>query len=392
MAPRLRVPATETMSERARIHELQARLATWLCDSAYPLWSTRGVDPAGGFHERLGQDGQPLVEPRRSRVNPRQAYCFAVACSLGWRGDCAALVNHALDYFVARYRRPDGLFRTLVAADGAPLDDRALLYDQAFALLAFSLAGSVGEGRARREAQALELHGLVLKHLKRAGPGFETGLPYSEPLQSNPHMHLFEAALAGCEVGSESSLWRTLADEIAELALTRFIDTETGALREFFDGNWQPAAGVPGRIVEPGHQFEWAWLLLRWGGEKNARARAAALKLIDIGEQHGVRNGLALNSLLDDYSAHDAGARLWPQTERLKAAAIAARLTGEDRYFVMAEAAATGLLRYLDTPIAGLWYDRIDAHGQIVDEPAPASTFYHLVAAVAEFSALSRMA
>jgi mannose-6-phosphate isomerase len=204
-------------------------------------------------------------------------------------------------------------------------------------------------------------------------------------------MHLFEAALAGCEVCSESSLWKSLADEIAALALDKFIDASSGALREFFDAQWNPAPGVEGRIVEPGHQFEWAWLLLRWGGAKNSRARSAALKLIDIGEGHGVRNGLAMNSLLDDYSPHDAGARLWPQTERLKAASIAARLTGEARYFTMAVSAAEGLMRYLDTPIAGLWRDRIDADGKVVDEPAPASSFYHLVAAIAEISALARV-
>ena len=70
-----------------------------------------------------------------------------------------------------------------------------------------------------------------------------------------------------------------------------------------------------------------------------------------------------MNSLLDDFSPHDAGARLWPQTERLKAAAIAARLTGEARYFTMAATAGESLLRYLDTPLPGLWYDRIDAAG-----------------------------
>jgi mannose-6-phosphate isomerase len=380
--------------EEARIEAHHGRLASWLCDAAYPLWSTRGVDPAGGFHERLDQRGEPLAEPRRSRVNPRQVYCFAVAPSLGWRGDTARLVKHGLDYWFARYRRPDGLFRTLVDAKGATLDDRALLYDQAFGLLALNVA-AMGEGRAERERQAHELHGLVFKHLKRAGPGFETGLPASLPLQSNPHMHLFEAALAGCEVCSESSLWKPVADEIAELALTKFIDPASGALREFFDADWNPAAGIEGRIVEPGHQFEWAWLLLRWscaksGGEQ-ARARAAALKLIDIGEQYGVRNGLALNSLLDDFSLHDAGARLWPQTERLKAAALAARLTGEPRFFKMAADAADGLMRYLDCPIPGLWRDRIDSQGKVVDEPAPASSFYHLVAAIAEISALARL-
>ena len=381
------------MDDKARIDQQHSQLCSWLCDAAYPLWSTAGVDPAGGFHERLAQNGRPLAEPRRSRVNPRQAYCFAMAPSLGWRGDSAGLIKHALDYFVARYQRPDGLFRTLVAADGSPLDDRALLYDQAFALLAFNVAAAGGESRAERERQSLELHSLVMKHMKRAGQGFESGVPASLPLQSNPHMHLFEAALAGCEVCSDSSLWKPLSDEIAELALTqvhRFGDRR--AARVLRRGRGSPRPGIPGRIVEPGHQFEWAWLLLRWGGatRQRTRARARALKLIEIGETHGVRNGLATNSLLDDFSPHDAGARLWPQTERLKAAALAARLTGEARYFSMTVAAADRLLRYLDCPTPGLWYDRIDAQGNLVDEPAPASSFYHLVAAIAEISALAR--
>jgi mannose-6-phosphate isomerase len=379
------------MDDKARIATLHGQLSGWLCDAAYPLWSTRGVDRAGGFHERLQQNGEPLAEPRRSRVNPRQAYCFAVAPSLGWRGESSALVKHGLDYWFARYRRPDGLFRTLVNADGSPRDERALLYDQAFGLLALNVCAS-GESCAEREGQAQALYALVVKYMKRAGQGFESGVPASLPLQSNPHMHLFEAALAGWEVCSQSSLWKTLADELAELALENFIDASSGALREFFDAEWRPAPGVDGRILEPGHQFEWAWLLLRWAGAKHTRARHAALKLIEVGETHGVRHGLAMNSLLDDFSPHDAGARLWPQTERLKAAAIAARLTGEARYFTMAASAAEGLLRYLDTAMPGLWYDRIDAQGQRVDEPAPASSFYHLVAAIGEISALDRMA
>lgn len=377
------------MDDKARIHAQHSRYCGWLCDAAYPLWGTRGVDRAGGFHERLAQSGEPLVEPRRSRVNPRQAWCYAVAHSLGWRGDSAALVEHALDYWFARYRRPDGLFRTLVNADGSVRDDRALLYDQAFGLLALNVS-AMAEARPERERQSQELLALVLRHMKRAGAGFENGVPGSLPLQSNPHMHLFEAALAGSEVCSETSLWKPLADGLAELALDRFIDPASGALREFFDADWRAAEGIEGRIVEPGHQFEWAWLLLRWDAGRRSRAHAAALRLIDIGEQHGVRDGLAMNSLLDDFAPHDAGSRLWPQTERLKAAALAARLTGEARYFTMAADAAEVLWRYLETPIPGLWYDRIDANGERVDEPAPASSFYHLVAAVAELSALAR--
>ena len=167
-------------------------------------------------------------------------------------------------------------------------------------------------------------------------------------------------------------------------------------MREFFDADWNPAPGVEGRIVEPGHQFEWAWLLLRWGETKHGAAHARARQRRSSSSTSARRTACATasrcNSLLDDFSPHDAGARLWPQTERLKAAALAARLTGEARYFAMAAAAAESLRRYLETPIPGLWYDRIDANGNVVDEPAPASSFYHLVAAIAELSALARLA
>jgi mannose-6-phosphate isomerase len=380
------------MDDKARILELHAQLSGWLLDAAYPLWSTRGVDPAGGFFERLGQDGKPLADRRRSRVTPRQAYCFAMGPSLGWRGDAAGLVKHGLDFWHAKFQRPDGLFRTLINPDFSVADERAVTYDQAFGLLAFNLGATLGpEWRAERERQAHDLLQAVLEHTKRPTGGFENGVPTSLPLESNPHMHLFEATLAGCEVCSDSNLWKSLADEIAEFALGRFFDGN-GLLHEFFDTDWKFTAGIPGRIVEPGHQFEWAWLLLRWAGDRHPKARAVAMKLIDVTEAHCVRDGLALQQVLDDFSPHDASARLWPQTERLKAAALAARLTGDPKYFAMTVAAAQGLLRYLDCPIPGLWYDRIDAAGQLVDEPAPASTFYHLVVAVAEISALARLA
>jgi mannose-6-phosphate isomerase len=169
--------------------------------------------------------------------------------------------------------------------------------------------------------------------------------------------------------------------------LTRFVDPATGFLREFFDEKWQPMPGDQGRITEPGHLYEWAWLLLRWverTGE--TAARDVALRLIELGEKHGFdsQRGVAITSLLTDGSVRDPVARLWPQTERLKAACIAAEQTRDSQYWDMAASAARGLMKYLDTPLRGLWRDKMQADGTLVEEPAPASSFYHIVCAVAE--------
>jgi mannose/cellobiose epimerase-like protein (N-acyl-D-glucosamine 2-epimerase family) len=194
-------------------------------------------------------------------------------------------------------------------------------------------------------------------------------------------MHLFESALAWREI-SNNPQWRTLTDELGALALAHFVDPVSGAVRETYDEAWSPVPGIDGRRVEPGHQFEWAWLLLRWHPENDSPARRAALRMIDIAEQHGIRDGLVIEALLDDFSVHDANARLWPQTERLKALSFAASLTGEPRYWLSAIAAAHGLMRYFQTPTAGLWYDRIGSTGVLHDAPAPASSFYHIVTAI----------
>ncbi|HEX6866534.1 MAG TPA: AGE family epimerase/isomerase [Caulobacteraceae bacterium] len=36
----------------------------------------------------------------------------------------------------------------------------------------------------------------------------------------------------------------------------------------------------------------------------------------------------------------------------------------------------------METPVPGLWRDRMKADGSFIDEPAPASSFYHIVGAI----------
>jgi mannose-6-phosphate isomerase len=363
-------------------------LRRWLLNDAYPLWAIHGYDQHhGGFEESLTGAAPSANQPRRARVQARQIYSFARAASLGWRPQQSRhLVTEGLKYFLAHYRRSDGLFRTLVAADGTVLDERAYLYDQAFVLLALAESEKLLRSGTELIDTAQALRSTLYRRLKRPGPGFSSGAPDALPLLSNPHMHLLEAALNWRSV-SDDAAWQALADEIVALALTRFVDAGSGALRENFDAHWAPLAGTAGRIVEPGHQFEWAWLLLSWGGAGAAAAYPAAARLAQIGETYGIRDGVAVNALLDDFSIHDAEARLWPQTERLKAAALLAAITRESHYWSMAAQAAKGLRRYLGTEVPGLWYDRLTSDGQFVQQSAPASSFYHIVCAIGEFRA-----
>ena len=119
--------------------DLKDRLIAWMFDRALPLWRDTGTDTASGaFHDAVDATGRPVVGPRRARVQARQIQVFCWAGSQGWTGAWAEAANDGLDYFLAKHRRLDGLFRTLTGTDGAALDNTAPLYDQAFSLFALA--------------------------------------------------------------------------------------------------------------------------------------------------------------------------------------------------------------------------------------------------------------
>lgn len=352
----------------------------WIRLNALPVWAALGVDDDGGFREAMDLSGRPVGDFRRARVQARQAYVYAVAGTSGWTGPWAPLVRRSLDRFEATNRRPDGLYRTRVSSGGGVLDDRASLYDQAFALFAFAAAAEAGIDPAVMSGRAHALReGLAA--LRAPGGGWrEEG---DHPYQANAHMHLLEACMAW-ETIEPAAVWSSLADEIVALARRAFIDPDGGFLREFFDAGWRPAAGDDGRLIEPGHQFEWAWLLTRWGRTRgDAWATEAATRLYATGVR-GVDagRGVAVDSLNDDLTIRSDQARLWPQTERLKAALILAETAEGGRQTLLlddARNALSGLQRYLEP--SGLWRDKMRADGGFVDEAAPASSFYHLLVA-----------
>jgi mannose-6-phosphate isomerase len=158
-------------------------------------------------------------------------------------------------------------------------------------------------------------------------------------------------------------------------------------LREFFDADWRALADDQGGLVEPGHQFEWAWLLERWGRARARQdARDAARRLYATGLR-GVApdTGVAVGALWSDLTVREPVARLWAQTEYLKAALM---------FGAEAEAlrAAQGLALFLQTPRRGTWRDKLRADRSFAEEPAPATSFYHLVGAILPLRGLRQSA
>jgi len=381
---------------------IRDQLLAWLRDQVLPLWHQHGVDRAsGGYFENISSNGpQGVLETsgkvRRGRVVARQIYVFDAGHRLGWRSASSYAADHGCEYLFSRLHLGDGLFHTSVDEGTHAPNASFSLYEQAFYLFALAPLKATAAGRYPIEATAVRcLERLRADHGKAIG-GFEESNPRRLPLKSNPHMHLLEAALEWVDAASDENraTWIELAREIVDLCLTRFSDAATGAIREYFDPEWRPAPGDDGRILEPGHQFEWAWLLMRWAGSvhstisERAKCRVAARRLIDIGEGWGVdtKRGVAINEIWDDMTWKDSAAKLWPQTERLKAWCSMLEVAGTvaERELACSNIviAAQGLMRYRRSDAPGLWHEVCRPNGEFPPGPSKASSLYHIVCAI----------
>ncbi|WP_296616563.1 AGE family epimerase/isomerase [Sphingomonas sp.] len=352
----------------------------------------------GGYVERFDWSGAPL-DPgfKRIRVTGRQTYVFSHAAIGGVVGADEA-ASHGAMFLKCRCLRADGQFASRLATSGAMLDATADLYDIAFGLFALAWWH-----RLSGDAQAVDIAEASLAQLfdtmrSPSGHGFVARAGDFGRHEQNPHMHLFEAAIfLSAFTGSRKA--RMLAEELFDLARSCLYDPSTGTLAEFFDAEWRPDAHSGPIRVEPGHHYEWVWLLCRYGqlaGEPEAFAIADRLFAFAHAHGHDPATGLIRDAVDPVGNVLGSDLRIWPNTEYLKAqvamrerfgeglgyddAALTANLLRIFRHFLTPR--GTGPAAHLPD---GLWIDYLE-HPSL--EPkcdhVPASTMYHIMFGFAE--------
>lgn len=371
--------------------ELVQRARAWTFDDALPFWLENSVDHRfGGFIETLDFNGQNANSPfKRVRVACRQVYVFSHAALLGWKDGLEAAEKGGRDLLSQCWRSDGAGFVRRLNPNGSVLDATIDLYDNAFALFGLSwLYRATGETWVRVAAsRTLDAIQATLTH--PGGQGYWHDEVRSGPRLQNPHMHLTEACLAAYQATGEGR-YLEQAVAVGDLMRSRFFDGET--LGEFFDDDWRRVAGDRGRIIEPGHQMEWAWILASLQQQAGADLSQTILKLASASEAIGVdgESGATFNVVRDDGAVLDGGSRTWPNTERLKAAVAVGEALGYDTRFQAGAATALLLDRYLVTPVRGGWIDAFDADGRATTDVMPTSTFYHVFLAFAELMRTER--
>lgn len=373
------------------LHETAKKARGWLIDEAAPLWAARGRSEKGLFAERMTLAGVADASYFRCFVQARHIFSFVTSGRLGWEGPWQALVSETVDLLLAKARRPDGFFVHSVDYFGDPLDGRADLYDQAFILFALGTAGGALGREDLFDAAENLLDAIETQWVHPKG-GFTEGEIVDASLRrQNPHMHLLEAFIALAQESGRQRFWDA-AVSIASLAERHFIDTETGALREYFTQDWQPLGfgdRRDGDIIEPGHCSEWAWLFEQLGARGWDGGVRISDGLVEFARKYGndPTRGVMVDEIWLDGAVKSPRARCWPQTERAKAAAVRWKRLRNPVEEQEAIDAIKGLAPYLAVDIPGLWRDKLNEDGSWVEELAPGSSLYHISCAVAELIA-----
>jgi mannose/cellobiose epimerase-like protein (N-acyl-D-glucosamine 2-epimerase family) len=368
----------------SNLQDIVEVLAKLLIEHALPLWSREGWDwSRGGFVERLDSEGRADYEaPRRVRVQARQVYCFAKAAQMGWYPEGRDIALKGLEYLLAKARSPDGRpgFVRLLGPDGSATDSVRDTYDHAFVLLALAAVYQLtNDAQVRHEI--VSLSGFLDSDLRSPHGGFLEGIPATLPRRQNPQMHLFEAMIATFDATGDLA-YQKRAGDLFGLFVANLYDPRRQVLGEYFEEDWSRIEPV---CVEPGHQAEWVWLLSgfeRITGCPTGRHRsgllASALRYRDD------VTGCLFDEGNADGSVRKFTRRLWPQTEIAKAWLAQAEAGEHGAADQAREALARMYRHHLCHPVLGGWYDQFDRDNRSLVASIPASSFYHVLCAVAE--------
>ncbi len=340
-------------------------------DVIVPLWQGPGWNADMALpYEALDAAHQPLPPQRyRAMACARQLYLFSSLIGVVDNAEvrAAALFRSLQRHF---HDAEFGGWFYSIDPQGKPLDQRKDLYTHAFILFACahywdksreplveSTLNAALEVIGRRFATG---DGLYEACLDRDWITLETG-----PLQ-NPLMHLAEAFLATLAVREDAPVKQALS-ELCTAMHKHFVDPQAGVLME------KPLGAVD-NWYEPGHQFEWYFLLESSPLLRGSKLHAALDRAFAFTEQYGVvQSSGAVRAMLDlnmDGRPKDSTQRIWAQAEYLRALTL--RPGSEAVVLRQLQALQQRFLH------AGGWHECRDEQGEVSRKDMPSTTPYHL--------------
>lgn len=376
------------------------------------------IDASGGFFHYFKDDGTIYDRSHRHLVSStRFVFNYAMAFRQFGNQEYRDAALHGLRYLREAHRDASTGGYAWTLRDGQADDRTHHCYGLAFVLLAYATAHKAGVADTR--AYMDETWNLLENYFWDEAFGLyrdeaDAHWHFSDYRGQNANMHMCEAMLAAFEASNQTRyLDRALL--LAEHMTRRQAQQANGLVWEHYDTQWQidwdyhkddPKHLFRPWGFQPGHQTEWAKLLLiidrhrrvDWLVPTARHLFDTALAQSWDATRGGMVYGFAPNESkhagADDsalapapaYVICDDDKYFWVQAESLAAAALLARRTGEGKYWSWYDQLWAYSWQHMVDHRYGAWYRILDANNRkYSDEKSPAGkTDYHTMGACYE--------
>lgn len=382
------------------------RTQSYLTDVLLPFWIERSPDPqCGGFLTYFDSTGRTTGETDKTfLMQIRMLYTMASAHRAGYgHGRCGELARMGATFILEHYwdDEHDGWIWIADRAGNATCLDK-IGYGQCFSVYAFS-EYFLATGDERGRAAALRSYDAICRHMvdDQHGGFIELFNRDWTPLAGKTsggdrksfdvHMHMTEALTTLYEM-SGSDTHRDRLIELIDLILTRMLHAEHGpGIAQFaydftplpainFDTTWgrdaDLGAGEPAKPIDqtsPGHNVEFAWLLLHAAdvlgvprGQYADVLRTMCDHCVMFGIDHEY-GGVYADVPMDQPTALTEK-QFWQQAETLVAMLDACLLLRDPKYwdaFVNVYDFVFG--KFIAMDAGGEWHERLDRQGNVLD-------------------------
>jgi mannose/cellobiose epimerase-like protein (N-acyl-D-glucosamine 2-epimerase family) len=242
--------------------------------SILDFYTPRVIDENGGFFHNYYNDGTLFLKDQKHLVSSTRIIVnYALAAIAFKNTDYLDIAKHGLDYLENIHWQPLTKTYAWTIKDNSPEDMTQQAYGYAFVLLAYAAAKKASI--ITTDEKLLETYELLEDKFWQKEHGLYADEINSEGVLSdyrgqNSNMHLCEAMISAYEA-TKNSLFLTKAKLLAYNITVQQAEKTDGLVWEHFDINfevdWDYNKSDPKNLYrpwgfQPGHQIEWAKLLL----------------------------------------------------------------------------------------------------------------------------------
>ena len=394
------------MPTRDDIDRALTKAQSYLTDVLLPFWIEHSPDPEyGGFLTHFDSVGKATGETTKTfLMQIRMLYTMASAHRAGYgNGRCGELARMGAEFILDHYwdHEYDGWIWIADREGNATCWDK-VGYGHCFGVYAFS-EHFLATGDERGKEGALRSYDAICRHMidvQHGGfielfrrdwtplPGRTAG---GDRKSLDVHMHMMEAFTTLYEMTGNVSHRRRLTDVI-DLILSEMLDPDYGLgiaqlAYDFtplpainFDTTWgrdaDPEEGQDAKPLDqtsPGHNVEFAWLLLHAAdvlGIPRERYADVLRTMCDHCVEFGIDHeyGGVYADVPMDRPAEFTEKQFWQQAEVLIAMLDAYLLLGDVKYWEAFVNVLDFLFeKFIAMDAGGEWYERLGRQGNVLD-------------------------